>query len=429
MKRLIVEPCSELKGNVSISGAKNSSLPLLSAACLADDVVTLSGIPDIYDVKVITEIMKDIGLKVTKEASGELVLDPRPIHNTFVEPKKASSFRASYYFVGALLAKFGKVTIGFPGGDDFVSRPIDQHIKALEAMGATFTFHADYYVVQAAQLRGADIYFDTITSGATINAMLCAVRAKGTTWLRNAAQDPEVVDTANLLNQMGARIYGAGTDTIRIEGTDALSGCNYTVIPDRLIAGTFMMAVGAVGGQVTIQNVIPKHMGATISKLQEIGIEMDISDEQITVYSPPRLKAIRVRTAMYPGFATDLQQPLTAMLLRGSGTSIVTDQVYPKRFGHVPQLRKLGADIEVRGNSAFIKGGVPLHGGQVHATDVRAGIALIIAGMLAEGETILSGVHHIERGYEQAVEQFQALGANIRIVNDDSGWDFIPANA
>lgn len=429
MKRLIIEPCTELKGNVSISGSKNSSLALLSAACLADDVVRLRGIPEIYDVKIVSQIAEDIGMTVNRETTGEMVLDPRAIHDTFVEPKKASSFRASYYFVGALLAKFGKVSIGFPGGDDFVSRPIDQHIKALEAMGATFTFHRDYYVVEASSLHGADIYFDTITSGATINAMLCAARAKGTTWLRNAAQDPEVVDTANLLNQMGAGIQGAGTDTIRIEGKESLSGCTYTVIPDRLIAGTYMMAVGAVGGQVTIHNIIPQHMGATLAKLKEIGLEMEIADEHISVSAPPRLKAIRVRTAMYPGFATDLQQPLSSMLLCASGTSIVTDQVYPKRFSHVPQLRKLGAEIEVRGNSAFIKGGAPLRGGQVHATDVRAGSCLMIAGLLAEGQTKLTGVHHIERGYENAVEQFQALGANIRIENDDSKWDSMPANA
>lgn len=429
MKRLIIEPCSQLNGNVSISGSKNSSLALLSAACLADDEVRLRGIPEIYDVKIISEIAKDIGMKFTREANGDVILDPRSIHDAFVEPKKASSFRASYYFVGSLLAKFGKVTIGFPGGDDFVSRPIDQHVKALEALGASFTFHRDYYVVEASTLRGADIYFDTITSGATINAMLCAARAKGTTWLRNAAQDPEVVDTANLLNQMGASIHGAGTDTIRIVGKESLSGCAYAVIPDRLIAGTYMMAVGAVGGQITLNHVIPQHMGATIAKLKEIGLEIELGDEQITVSAPPRLRAIRVRTAMYPGFATDLQQPLTAMLLRASGTSIVTDQVYPKRFSHVPQLRKLGADIEVRGNSAFIKGGVPLRGGQVHATDVRAGSCLIIAGLMAEGQTTLTGVHHIERGYENAVKQFQAIGANIKIETDGESWETMPAHA
>lgn len=429
MKRLLIEPCNELNGSVTISGSKNSSLALLAATCLAEDKVYLHGIPEIYDVKIINQIAKDIGMHITQEKSGEMVIDPRSIHSACIEPKKASSFRASYYFVGSLLAKFGKVSIGFPGGDDFVNRPIDQHIKALEALGATFTFHSDYYVVQAKKLHGADIYFDTITSGATINAMLCAVRAKGTTWLRNAAQDPEVVDTANLLIQMGAKIHGAGTSTIRIEGTNHLSGCNFTVIPDRLIAGTFMMAVGAIGGQVTLNRVVPQHMGATIAKLQEIGVEMDISDEQITVYSPSRLKAIRVRTAMYPGFATDLQQPITAMLLRSSGISIVTDQVYPKRFSHVPQLRKLGAEIEVRGNSAFIKGGVPLRGGQVHATDVRAGSCLIIAGLLAEEPTTLTGVHHIERGYEKAVEQFQSLGANLKIDESESNWESMPANA
>ncbi|MCZ8520741.1 MULTISPECIES: UDP-N-acetylglucosamine 1-carboxyvinyltransferase [Paenibacillus] len=410
-----VEGAGSLHGEVRIPGSKNSSLALLAAACLADGIVTLEGIPAIDDVRVIGRIGQDIGLAMRWSDQGELILDPRYLHSAVIDPGKASSFRASYYFAGALLAKFGRVTVGFPGGDNFVSRPIDQHLKAFQALGAKVSTCADSYTVEAPELRGADIYFDTVTSGATINAMLAAVRARGTTHLYHAAVDPEVVDTAAFLSALGAKIYGAGTDRIRIVGVPYLDGGRHTVIPDRLIAGTFLMAAGMTGGEVTVRDVIPEHLGSCLAKLGEAGVDTVCRDNSITAYGSGSVRAVRVRAAMYPGFATDLQQPMTALLTQAKGKSIVTDRVFPNRFQHVPQLRRMGADIEVRGETAFIRGGRPLTGGWVHATDVRAGACLILAGLSAEGVTRITGTEHIQRGYEDVIGSFRALGAKMEL--------------
>ncbi|NIK71744.1 UDP-N-acetylglucosamine 1-carboxyvinyltransferase [Paenibacillus sp. BK720] len=414
MKYIQTEYSGPLNGKVHIPGAKNSSLALLAAACLADDIVMLEGIPLIDDIRMIEGISQDIGMEL-KQEGGLMILDPRWIHSAVIDPGKSSSYRASYYFAGALLAKFGRVTIGFPGGDNFVSRPIDQHIKVFQALGAQVHMFQDYYVVEGAELKGADIYFDMVTSGATINAILAASRAKGRTILHNAAVDPEVVDTAAFLNRLGAKIYGAGTNRIRIEGVSYLNGGRHTVIPDRLIAGAFLMAAGMNGGQVTVEDVIPEHLGSCLSKLQEIGLEIECGENHITAYSSGSLRATRIRTGMYPGFATDLQQPMTALLLQAKGKSIITERVYPMRFAHVPQLRRLGAEIELRKESAFIRGGIPLQGGWVHATDVRAGTCLLLAGLAAEGSTNITGVEHIERGYEDVIGSFRAIGAKLSI--------------
>jgi UDP-N-acetylglucosamine 1-carboxyvinyltransferase len=419
MKWISVEHTPKLQGSVKIPGSKNSSLALLAAACLSDEPVTLLGIPNIADFRVICQIGDEMGCRISRDTSGAVHIDPSHIYNTCLDPKKSSTFRTAYYFVGALLAKFGEVSVGYPGGDDFVSRPIDQHIKALQMLGAKFTFYKDYYVVEANELKGETIYFDTITSGATINAMLAAVRAKGNTVLLNAAHDPEVTDSAMLLNQMGAKISGAGTDTIRITGVTHLQGCTHTVIPDRLIAGAFLMSAGMTGGTVTVEDVIPEHLGACISKLREIGLTIEVGDNSVTSHSNGVLKATRVRTAMYPGFATDLQQPLTALLTQASGKSIISEKIYPSRFNHVQQLLRMGADIKVRSGVAFIKGKTPLKSSLVHASDIRAGICLILAGMVAEGRTTIAGVQHIERGYENAVEAFQSLGANITLLDSN----------
>lgn len=423
MKWIQVEPAGPLEGSVRIQGSKNSSLALLAAACMASEPVTLTGIPDILDIRVIKDIVEEIGVKLERRPDGTVTVDARGIHNAALDKTKTSAYRASYYFVGALLARHRSVTIGYPGGDNFVSRPIDQHIKVLKSMGAAFDFHEDYYVVSAAKLSGASVFFDTITSGATINAILAAVLAEGRTELRNAARDPEVVDTANLLNRMGARITGAGTDSIRIEGVKELSGCTYSVIPDRLIAGAFLMSAGITGGKVTVEDVIPEHLNSCLVKLKETGLHLEIGDNSITACGGGRLRATRVRTGMYPQFATDLQQPLTAMLLAAQGRSIITDRVYPERFNHVPQLRRMGAQIDVRSGSAFIQGGRPLKGSHVHASDVRAGTCLLLAGMIAEGTTNISGVEHIERGYEDAIGLFRSLGARISVSEDLAGGE------
>jgi UDP-N-acetylglucosamine 1-carboxyvinyltransferase len=418
MKWIQVEPAGPLEGSVRIQGSKNSSLALMAAACMASEPVTLMGIPDILDIRVIQEIVEEIGVKLERHTDGTITVDAGNLHSAALDKSKTSAYRASYYFIGALLARSRSVTIGYPGGDNFVSRPIDQHIKVLKAMGASFDFREDYYVVKAEKLTGASVFFDTITSGATINAILAAVLAEGRTELRNAARDPEVVDTANLLNRMGARITGAGTDSIRIEGVKELCGCTYTVIPDRLIAGAFLMSAGITGGSVTVEDIIPEHLSSCLVKLKETGLQLEVHDTRITAYGGEPLRATRVRTGMYPLFATDLQQPLTAMLLVAQGRSIISDRVYPERFNHVPQLRRMGAQIDVRGGSAFITGGRPLKGSHVHASDVRAGTCLLLAGLIAEGNTYISGVEHIERGYEDAIGLFRSLGAKISITQE-----------
>jgi len=420
MRAITVRRSEPLHGSVKIPGSKNSSLALLAAACLADAPITLHGIPDIADIRIIQELASDIGLTIERDDSGILHLDPRSIDSAILDPVKSSTFRAAYYFVGSLLAKFGKVSIGYPGGDDFVSRPMDQHIKAFKMLGAAFTFYDDYYTVEATTLRGATIFFDVITCGATINVMLAATRATGTTVLLNAARDPEVTDTANFLNQMGAKITGAGTDTIRIEGVPTLHGCTYTVIPDRLIAGAFLMAPGITGGSVTVHDVIPSHLASCTAKLREIGLEIEEGDYTMTAHATGHLRATRVRTAMYPGFATDLQQPLTALLTQAGGKSIIGERIYPARFAHAYQLNRMGANIKVRSGVASIAGKTPLQGTIVHASDVRAGISLILAGLCAEGTTTITGVQHIERGYEDVVGSFRALGASIDLTPFDT---------
>ncbi len=419
MRYMEIQGAGPLRGTVRIPGSKNSSLALLAACCLTEEPVTLSGIPFIYDVQAIQAIMRGIGLSLERQGSGDITIhSTQPVHGE-LDYRLTSSYRASYYFIGALLARCGSVSIGYPGGDDFVSRPIDQHLKVFEALGAKVELFEDHYRVSAERLVGADIFFDMITSGATMNALLAASLAKGTTILRNAATDPEVVDTANLLIQMGARIRGAGTREIRIEGVDSLGGCQYSAIPDRLIAGSFLAAAAATRGQVTLDGVIPEHMGSALSKLEEMGLEPIVTDTTISLDGDVHLKAVRIRTAMYPGFATDLQQPFTAMLLRAGGRSIVTEKVYPKRFSHIDQLIRLGADIEMRGASAFIQGGAPLRGDWVHATDIRAGVCVLIAGLMAEGTTRLTGVEHLERGYADITQAFQQLGAQVKMVDTE----------
>ncbi|MDF2658911.1 MAG: UDP-N-acetylglucosamine 1-carboxyvinyltransferase [Paenibacillus sp.] len=413
MRYIQIEPAGKLQGVIQVPGSKNSSLALLAASCLADDIVTLEGVPYNEDVKVIKQIGKEIGLKLTRHGDGRIELDPRYIHSAVIDPGRASSYRASYYFAGALLAKFGQVTIGYPGGDNFGSRPIDQHIKVFQAMGAKVVFQEEGYRVEAAELHGADIYFDTITCGATINAMLAAVRAKGRTHLYHAAVDPEVVDTAAFLSQLGAKIVGAGTGRIRIDGVPYLNGGYHTVIPDRLIAGTFLMSAGITGGQVTVDQVIPEHLGSCIAKLKEIGLTIETTDSRITAYGADTIKPARIRASMYPGFATDLQQPMTALLVMAKGKSVVTESVFPDRFNHIPQLRRMGADIEQRKETATIRGGRPLQGNWVHATDVRAGACLLLAGLAAEGTTRITGVEHLERGYADVIGSFRSLGAQL----------------
>jgi UDP-N-acetylglucosamine 1-carboxyvinyltransferase len=414
MRWIEVKGSGPLKGSINVPGSKNSSLALLAACCLSEEPVVLKNIPDISDVQVIRSIGHNIGLEITKD-SESIIVDPRNLHSSTIDAKQSSFYRASYYFIGALLAKFKKVTIGYPGGDNFGSRPIDQHIKGLEALGAKFTFYKDYYEVESEKLRGTNIYFDVITSGATINVILAAVLAEGRTVLLNAARDPEVVDLAIMLNSMGANIKGMGTDSIVIDGVKELKGCTHTAIPDRLIAGSFIIAAGATRGNITVKDVIPEHLLFCIAKLEESGVIIETGDNHINACANGRLNGISVKTAMYPGFATDLQQPLTSMLLTASSHSTIIDTVYPDRFNHCVQLNRMGAGIIFREGSVVVPARRRITGNWVHATDVRAGMSLILAGLVAEGTTCITGIEHIERGYSDVIKCFRSLGADINM--------------
>ena len=417
MRWIEVKGKSPLVGNIIVPGSKNSALAIIVACCLSNEIITLKNVPNVSDIDIICNIGDRIGLILEKHED-ILLVDPRYIHSSAIDPKESSGYRASYYFIGALLAKFKKVSIGYPGGDNFGSRPIDQHIKGLEALGAMVNFYEDYFTIEADNLIGANIYFDVITSGATINVILAAVLATGKTILRNAARDPEVVDLSIFLNNQGARIKGMGTDTITIEGVKSLGGVTHTIIPDRLIAGSFLIGAGATGGNVTVNEITPEHLLACIAKLEEAGVTVDIGDNYINASLRGELVGVSVKTAMYPGFATDLQQPFTAMLLAASSHSTIVDKVYPGRFNHCYQLNRMGADIIIKEGSVVIPAKRKIVGSWVHATDVRAGMCLILAGLMAEGTTCITGVEHIERGYADVIHNFKSLGADIRMCED-----------
>lgn len=419
MRFLEVSGKTQLNGSISVQGAKNSALALLPATLLTDQTVNLSNVPIISDVDVIASIFDDLGISYERNGH-QWQINAKNIHNHPIDKVKAMKYRASYYFIGATIARLRRVFIGLPGGDDFGSRPIDQHLKGLRALGVKISEARDGLILEADQLIGNTIYFDMITSGATMNVIMAAVRAKGETNLYNAARDPEVVDLCNLLNRMGAKIVGAGTDHIRIRGVDALNGCSHSVIPDRLIAGTYMIAGLATDGHLRVDGLIPEHLGALLNKLIEMNAQFTVGDDFVEVAGVQKIRAARIKTGMYPSFATDLQQPLTALMLRAQGKSIVTEHIYPNRFSHVPQLTRLGAEIERRNATAFIKGGHALYGADVHATDVRAGFSLLIAAMMAEGTTRIYDIEHMERGFDDLVGQFTSIGAKLSIVEEDS---------
>lgn len=413
MEKIIVEGGYPLQGTVKVNGAKNSAVALLPAAILADSTVTIEGVPDISDVDTLQSILEDIGAHITKQGKHTIHIDPTNIESIPLPNGKVKKLRASYYFMGAMLGKFKRAAIGLPGGCFLGPRPIDQHIKGFEALGAKVRNEKGAIYLQADELRGARIYLDVVSVGATINIMLAAVLAKGQTTIENAAKEPEIIDVATLLTNMGAKIKGAGTDIIRIEGADSLHGCVHTIIPDRIEAGTYAIAAAAQGTEVTIDNVIPEHLESLLAKLREMGVHIEQSDEQITVRPQGKLKGVNIKTLVYPGFPTDLQQPFTALLTKTEGTSIVTDTIYQARFKHVDELRRMNANIKVEGNTAIVEGPTQLEGASVTATDLRAGAALIIAGLMANGITEIHGIEHIERGYEDMVEKLANLGAKI----------------
>lgn len=412
MEKLKIAGGYPLKGTVRISGAKNSAVALIPATILAESPVTIEGLPHISDVEILKDLLEEIGGNV-QITSDEMTVDPSTMVSMPLPNGKVKKLRASYYLMGAMLGRFKKAVIGLPGGCHLGPRPIDQHIKGFEALGAKITNEQGAIYLRADELRGARIYLDVVSVGATINIMLAAVRAKGRTIIENAAKEPEIIDVATLLTNMGAKIKGAGTDIIRIDGVDKLNGCRHTIIPDRIEAGTYMILAAGIGDGILIDNVIPQHLESLTAKLREMGVRIESGDDQIFVNGAEKLKAVDIKTLVYPGFPTDLQQPFTTLLTKAHGTSVVTDTIYGARFKHIDELRRMNANIKVEGRSAIINGAAQLQGAKVKASDLRAGAALFIAGLMAEGITEVTGLDHIDRGYSNLVEKLNGLGATI----------------
>ena len=402
-----------LQGTIKVSGAKNSAVALIPASILADSTVTIEGLPEISDVATLQALLEDIGGKV-KFDKGIMTIDPTEMIAMPLPNGNVKKLRASYYMMGAMLGRFKHAVIGLPGGCFLGPRPIDQHIKGFEALGAKVTNEHGAIYLRAEELRGAKIYLDVSSVGATINIMLAAVLATGRTTIENAAKEPEIVDVATLLSNMGAKIKGAGTNIIRIEGVEKLHGTRHTIIPDRIEAGTFMILAAAAGDGVTIENVIPFHVEALTAKLREMGVDVVEGEEQIFIPKSRNLQAVDVKTLVYPGFPTDLQQPFSVLLTQAAGPSVITDTVYSARFKHIDELRRMNADGRVEGRSALLTGPTPLEAATVRASDLRAGAALVIAGLIADGVTEVQEIQHIERGYGSLIEKLQGIGADIR---------------
>ena len=417
METLIINGGGALRGSVEINGAKNAAVAILPAAVLASKgKCIIDNIPDIEDVHCLERILLDLGCSVKKTSKNILEIDTTDINTVNACTEDVRRMRASYYFIGSLLARFGKAKVELPGGCPIGVRPIDQHIKGFEALGANVTIEHGAVLVEAERLKAANIFFDVVSVGATINVMIAATMAEGTTVLENVAKEPHVVDVANFLNSMGADIKGAGTDVIRIKGVNELVGCNYSVIPDQIEAGTFMIAAAATKGDVTITNIIPKHLESISAKLIEMGAIVEEGDDSVRVTVDNELRGVNVKTAPYPGFPTDIQQPMSVLLSITKGRSLVTESIWENRHKHTDELKKMGAMIKVEGRTAIIDGVEKLEGAKVIATDLRAGAAMVIAGLIANGETEIVDIEHIDRGYPHIEEKFRSLGADIRRV-------------
>lgn len=404
-----------LEGNIKVSGAKNATVALIPACVLATDIVKIVGIPNISDVRSLKEILEYMNVKVTTPSLDSMVIDPREMVNKPLVIDAVSKLRASYYFMGGLLGKYKKVVIRMPGGCNLGPRPIDLHLKGFKALGADIQYQDDNYIISADKLVGTKIYLDIASVGATINIIMAAVYAQGETTIENAAREPEIIDCITLLNEMGADIRGGGTSKITINGVEKLSGCFHEIIPDRIEAGTYLILAAAMAKQVTIENVIPYHLESLISKLIEMGVEIYSQIDKIVVRKSDNcLKKVDIKTMPYPGFATDLQAPLTALLTQAMGNSSVTETIYKERFKHCQQLNKMGANIIITPPSAIVVGPTSLSGTDVWATDLRCGAALVIAALMAKGTTTIHDIYHIDRGYEDIVSKLSDLGANIR---------------
>ena len=416
MKKMIIQGGNRLSGEVTIGGAKNSTVALIPAAILADTPVQFDTVPDILDVHNLMIILESMNVKSSFK-HGVLNIDPTQIMEAELPSKAIKSLRASYYFMGALLGRFHRATVTFPGGDNIGPRPIDQHLKAFKALGANVSESGGTVKMDAPNgLHGTRIFMDMVSVGATINAALAAVRAQGTTIIENAAREPEIVDLATFLNNMGAKIRGVGTDTIRITGVDTLQSMNtHTIIADRIETGTYLSLAAAMGDGIMLNNVIPEHLEAYTSKLVDMGVDLQIDSDKIYVPKTDHLKPISVKTMPYPGFATDLQQPLTPLLSKADGESTIVDTIYPKRVKHVPELQKMGMDIETQDGQIVVRHTEKPHGADVKAGEIRAGASLMIAGLMADGQTVIHDADHILRGYDRVVWKLNRLNADVRI--------------
>ena len=420
MRKIIINGGKKLQGEVTVSGAKNSVVALIPAIILSDGVVTLDGVPAISDVDNLIEIIEVMGGSVKRDGE-TLEIDPRGVKDMPMPFGKINSLRASYYFYGSLLGRYGQATVGLPGGCDLGPRPIDLHLKAFEAMGASIFYEEEAMRIATdagQRIKGAHIYMDTVSVGATINTMLAAAKADGRTVIENAAREPEIIDVATLLNNMGACVRGAGTEVITIDGVESLHGTRHQVIPDRIEAGSYIAMAAAIGKGIKIKNVLYEHLESFIAKLEAMGVRMTVEEDAIFVEEQGDLKPIDIKTSPYPGFATDLQQPMTPLLLKASGRGKIIDTIYEKRVNHVPELARMGADSQVLGGQIVYHGPTPLSGAPVKASDLRAGAALVTAGLMAEGQTEITNIEFILRGYSNIIEKLSDLGADIRLIED-----------
>lgn len=418
MDKIVISGGQKLKGKVNISGAKNAALAILPAVLLSDGVCVIENLPSISDITLMCKILEDLGAEVKLLSKGTLQIDPRKVKSGVASYELMRNMRASCYLLGALLGRFGESIVYLPGGCDFGTRPIDQHLKGFEVMGAKCSLDGGMIKVKSEKLVGNNVYLDVVSVGATVNIMLAAVKAEGLTVIENAAKEPHIVDLANFLNCMGADVVGAGTDVIKIKGVKKLSGITYSIIPDQIEAGTYLVAAAATKGEITIKNVIPKHLESITAKLKEIGAELIEGTDFVHIKCDKEFKKCNVKTMPHPGFPTDMQPQITALLSIVPGTSVVTEAVWDNRFRYIEELRRMGANISVDGRTAVIEGVKELDGAPVKATDLRAGAALVIAGLAAKGTTVIDEIRHIERGYEEIIEKFQALGANIKKVSE-----------
>jgi len=419
MEQYAIKGGNPLVGEVEIGGAKNAALPIIAAALMSEETVHIDNLPDVRDTNVLLEAMQSIGVMIKREDRHRVTIYPSRINNLVVDGEGVRRIRASYYFIGALLARYKKAEVALPGGCDIGCRAIDQHIKGFRALGADVNIEYGLIKAEAEHLKGSHIYMDVVSVGATINIMMVAALAEGQTIIENAAREPHVVDLANFLNSMGANIKGAGTDVIRIKGVSHLHGTDYAIIPDQIEAGTFMFAAAVTKGDVTVKNVIPKHLESITAKLLEIGCEIEESDDAVRVVAAKPLRHTQVKTLPYPGFPTDMQPQITVALALSQGTSIVTESIFENRFKYVDELTRMGANIKVEGNTAIVDGVSKYTGAKISAPDLRAGAALVLAALAADGYSVVEDIHYIQRGYEDFHLKLQSLGAQIDKVDSE----------